>query len=202
MCVPPYSPYHRYPIGVCSPKTRRTFGKRYVWHSIHSFMLCSVRRSREQPSAAVSGPSSKPAQMAYIIRNCAKASHALSRDEARDFHRVCQAAMEVSRHGVSRFVMAFDGRPCLQSCSADGAPIHVSVEPQRHLPSGRLVVRVGKASHELLAATHFSRCGNPSGEPVARLCVRDPLHLTRRSGLLDIFAACGAPCASWTTVAA
>ena len=86
--------------------------------------------------------------MAELIQQMSKASHALSPAETSRCHAVCEVAKEVSRRSIVRLVSAANHRPCLQSCGADGTPIQVSLAMQLHLPSGRLVRRAGKASHE------------------------------------------------------
>ena len=95
---------------------------------------------------------------AELISQCARASHTMSKQETQSCHSCCEVAKDVGKRKVARLVASCDHTPCLQSCAADGTPIQVSVAAQTHLPTGRVIRRAGKASHEFLRASQFVRC--------------------------------------------
>jgi len=127
--------------------------------------------------------------MSEPISLCAKAGGALSRDQARLCDQVCEAAKEVCKQTTANLVASCEHEPCLQSCACDGTPIQVSLEMQAHLPNGRLIKRGGKASHEFLVASQFTRFVNAKGEALTALLVRDPLPLTHGKAVLRIVEA-------------
>lgn len=129
------------------------------------------------------------AMMADLILGCARASHALSRDEIGQCHALAEVAKEVCKQSAAKFVAASQHAPMLQSCSCDGTPIQVSIAAQASLPNGRVIRRHGKSASEFLISHSFLRSHNESGDAstVAVLC--DPIPLTEGKGALQISSA-------------
>ena len=132
-----------------------------------------------------------------LINKYVRASASLSREETRAMQQVCEVSKQVSKHSVSKLIQASDHRPCLQSCSADGTPIQVSVEVQKFLPTnGRIIRRSGKAAHEFLISVQFVRYVSELGDIRTAAGVRDPIPLTNGKSTDAIFSACRAVWAS------
>ncbi|CAK0861146.1 unnamed protein product [Prorocentrum cordatum] len=112
------------------------------------------------------------------ITRFAKASHSLNRDEITQVQTVCEVAKEVCRRAVAAVVRDAEHGACLQSCSSDGTPIQVSQRVSARLPSGKVVKRFGRSSHEFLVGVQLVRHVAPSGELRTAAQIRDPVPLT------------------------
>ena len=104
--------------------------------------------------------------------------------------KVCEVAKEVCKQSTAHLVASCEHEPCLQSCACDGTPIQVSVSMQEHLPTGRLIKRGGKAAHEFLVASEFTRYVSTAGETKTSLVVRDALPLTEGKATARLVEAC------------
>jgi hypothetical protein len=117
----------------------------------------------------------------------ARPTHSLAKDDVRALHQMCEVAKEVCRQSALRVVRECEQSPCLQSCSADGTPISVSETVSALLPSGRVVRRRGKASHEFLVTTQFTRSSLPDGRLETTFSTTDPCPLTHGKAVDRIF---------------
>ena len=112
------------------------------------------------------------------LAELARPTPALTRAGQRDLLRMCEVVQVASRKVKARILEESRHAPCLQSCAADGTPIKVSQQIAAQLPSGRIIRRGGKASHEFLVMSEFVRVSEPSGRTPTCFVVSSPLPLT------------------------
>ena len=97
-------------------------------------------------------------KMTDLISKIAKIGSCLfNRDAIRDCNVACEVAKEVCNQSVSRLVVLSCHGPCLQSCSADSTPIHVSIEAQRRLPNNSLIRRA-RVAYGVAVCSLCRRC--------------------------------------------
>ena len=123
------------------------------------------------------------------IHKMARPTDALSRQDIRSMDQLCEVGKEVCRLSTGRLIGSAQDDPLMQSCSADGTPVTVSMAAAVNLPSGRVVRRFGKSSHEFLVSAQFTRHEDVSGVIHDSLVTRDPVPLTNGKGADQIFEA-------------
>ena len=127
-----------------------------------------------------------------FIEFMARPTQSLSRADAYNVDQLCEVAKQVCRNATARLVAQADHEPCMQSSSADGTPIQVSQQIALKLPSGRLVRRSGKSSHEFLVAAQFTRHASCNGTVRTSFNTSDPVPLTDGKAADRIWEACRA----------
>ena len=105
------------------------------------------------------------------IQALAKASHALTRDEIREVHQLCEVGRATFKIACDSLVIRADHGTMLQFCMADGTPTQVSDHVEESLPTGRVIQRAGKSSFEFLCAAQFHRRAKPEGSVEDAVCV-------------------------------
>ena len=130
-----------------------------------------------------------PDGVVQYLLTVAKPTRSLDKGDVRALSQMCEVAKEVCRLAAQRVVSESEQSPCMQSCSADGTPISVSQTASSCLPSGRVVRRRGKASHEFLVTTQFT-CSSPPDRSIATsFGATDPCPLTHGKAVDRIFEA-------------
>ena len=124
------------------------------------------------------------------LQAIARPTTSLSRDEAKALDHMCEVVKAVAQHAATRMVWQADGKPCLQSCSADGTPITVSDTAAVALPSGRVIRRSGKSAHEFLVTSEFIRLAPVDGSSPTCFVVTEPTPLTHGKAVDRIVEAC------------
>ena len=149
--------------------------------------------ARAPPSLPVPSEMSDNSQtartIAAYIKKVSRPTHTLERKDTFELDRACEVAKDVCKVAAERLIAAADADPCLQSCACDGTPISVSVEVSASLPSGRVVRRRGKASHEFLVTSEFVRRAPPVGLPTTVFGTTEPVPLTNGKTADRVFEA-------------
>eukprot|EP00974_Lingulodinium_polyedra_P007237 687343-Lingulodinium_polyedra.AAC.1 len=101
----------------------------------------------------------------------------------------CEAAKEVLRGDFGAFVRSHSEMPIMTSKSCDGTPMNTKHRTRATLPSGAVVRRSGRASHEFLVKLQFGRVLEVDG---AKTCVvmEEATPLEHGKAVPAIAAAC------------
>jgi hypothetical protein len=135
-------------------------------------------------------------EVASLIQGFARPLTTLENPERAKAEKAAEVFKHTCREAANRLVADASHGPILQSCSADGTPIEVSQRAAAVLPSGRIVRRSGKASHEFLVAVQFNRFSDSDGSWPTCAVTGDPRPLTLGKSADRIFEACRAQWAS------
>ena len=130
------------------------------------------------------------AEAIAFIEGCAKASGALSTSHVRDLDRLSEVGKFFTRKSATNLIQELDGAPALTSKSADGTPISVVSRTTHVGPSGRKVVRTGRATEEFLVKHQFVRGVLPTGDSRSVVMLQDPIPLTHGNTVAALVSAC------------
>ena len=121
------------------------------------------------------------------IRALSKSSHALSRAEDAELHRVSAIGEEGLRTAFREVIEEAAGGALLNLKSADGTPITSYVGTSVRLPNGRVQRRRGKRCEEFLVNNQFARRILPGGGVQTRVLLQEPVPLRSGKTALAIF---------------